>query len=174
MKVICAWCGDLISHDPDPGDFLSHGICSSCAASHFNFNPVNVEIVLDQFSYPILVVGPDGHVETANRSALNILKKERKDVRNKLGGNVFNCVHSYEPGGCGKTVHCLTCTIRQTVEEVMRTGTSVYKVPATLKVLDEVEEHDIHYRISAEKAGGFVILTVEDSKTGVQPPDQGF
>ncbi len=162
MTVVCAWCGTIITHDPDRENIFSHGICKSCAAAHFKFNPLDVENVLDQFTYPILVVGPDGEVETANLAALKLLQKERSEIRNRLGGDIFGCIHSTEPGGCGKTVHCLTCTVRRTVEKVMSTGTPVYKVPATLKIMDKVDEKDIRYLISAEKATGVVILTLED------------
>ena len=169
MVVICAWCGNKISGSSESGQSVSHGICNECAVAHFSSFPVNLEEILDQFSTPILVVGSDGNIETANQTALDALGKDRGEIKHMPGGNVFGCIHSVKPEGCGKTIHCKSCTIRRTVEQVMATGQNQYRIPATLKVMDSVAERDIVCTITAEKVGDFVILTVEDF-TGFHEP----
>jgi len=164
MLVVCAWCGKHISSNSGREDSISHGICSECSSALFSSSPEDIEHILDRFSYPVLIVNPEGEVETANQAALSLLGKVRDEVRHKLGGNVFSCVHSVKPEGCGKTIHCKACTIRRTVEQVMNTGIPVYNVPATLEVMDDADECDIACLISAERAGELVLLTIEDFK----------
>jgi len=162
MLVVCAWCGKRISGNSEPDGMLSHGICNDCAASHFRHYPVEQVNVLDQFHTPILIVGADGNIETANQAALDLLHKDRGEIKYQPGGNVFNCVYSALPEGCGKTIHCKSCTVRRTVEQVLKTGKPLFKIPATLKVMQQVDENDIACTISAEKVGEMVVLTIEN------------
>ncbi len=75
---------------------------------------------------------------------------------------MFDCIHASKPGGCGETIHCKACTIRNTVEETFETGRSFHRIPATLKVIKKAETKDIASYISTEKSGDFVILKIEE------------
>lgn len=154
----------MIGGDPSDMD-VSHGICRDCLSDSLSKPVGSLETLLDKIDLPVLLVNEDGAVVCENRMALSVLGKSKVDVEGFMGGDVFDCIHSSKPGGCGKTIHCKACTIRNTVEETYRTGNAFNRIPATLKVVKNAMTRDISSYISTNKAGDFVVLRIEDLKS---------
>lgn len=116
---------------------------------------------LDSFVEPILMIGPDPKVLTANNSAQKLLKKQLGDIEGFKGGQVINCSYAFTEQGCGNDIHCESCTIRNTVLETFRTGNSFTEVPAypDIQTFDEVRNCCI--KISTEKVGEVVLLRID-------------
>jgi hypothetical protein len=71
------------------------------------------------------------------------------------------------PEGCGLTVHCSGCAIRNTVMDTVQTGKVHRFVPAYLNPNSDIESHRFELLISTERKGGVVFLKVEEMNAAV-------
>jgi PAS domain-containing protein len=140
---------------------MSHGICLSCR-DNFTFQEgVSIQEYVENLGVPVLVLDENFEIVTANRRACEALGKTPRQVVRKLPGDVFECCHARLPQGCGKTIHCSGCVIRQAVTKSFETGEPQVMIPATLHFNDADEASAVALLISTVKAGNIVILHVE-------------
>ena len=99
-----------------------------------------------------------------NDRAAEMVGKNIGQAKGLQGGDVFECKYAKLPGGCGKTIHCSGCTIRNTVTDTLQTGNSHSQVPATLNTYQQGESVDVEFLISTEKVNNVVFLKVEPIK----------
>jgi hypothetical protein len=104
----------------------------------------------------------DGRVLSANGPARLLLGKALPAIENRLGGEVIECVHSREPGGCGETIHCKSCTIRRTVTDTYASGNCHVRVPAYQDIWTPSESKQVRFLITTEKVGNYVMLRIDD------------
>lgn len=165
MKVICAWCGSVLrtvpSTSPVKGLEDSHGICESCARILLEELGVPIEQFLSDLGVPVLVVDDDVAVVDANPSALSTLGGARETILGRLGGEVFECRNSRLPEGCGRTVHCSGCVLRQTVTSTWRSGRTHKRIPATLEVEREGTVGQVAFFVTTAKVGDKVLLRID-------------
>lgn len=165
MKVVCAWCGTYLRTIPgdSPSAALrnSHGICEDCAKTLREGLGVPVKQFLSDLGVPVLLVSEDVHVLDVNLAAVSMLGGRRKAILGRRGGEVFECVNSRLPEGCGKTVHCSGCVLRQTVTSTWETGRPHRRIPATLEVNSRDDPGEIAFLVSTDKAGDKVVLRIE-------------
>jgi len=166
MKRICAWCKkDLGSPDTDssPTDTpITHGICGDCARQVLLFNSQTLDNFLNRFPNPVFYLDSNTRIVASNNAGYSLLNKEPEEVNGKLGGVAFECRYADLPGGCGKTVHCKTCTIRNTVEDTLKTGKAHVKVPAYPDLHHITEEFRIRFLISTERVDNAVLLRIDE------------
>jgi hypothetical protein len=165
MQLICSWCGKELASDcqADPAEVpVSHGICPDCIRQLFTHKREDLSTFLDRFAGPVLLVDSDGRIITANKQGFSILKKMPDEVEGKLGGDAFSCKYAELPEGCGKTIHCKSCTIRLTVTDTFLTGKSHVKVPAYPDLNYITGEKKIKFLISTEKQGEAVLLRIDE------------
>lgn len=163
MKVICSFCRKTI-RPAERGDSaldVSHGMCGPCG-DYFErlWGGMPLGEYLDHLPKPVLVVNGDGRAVALNQRMAAMLGRDRAALRGLLGGEAMACVHSRLPEGCGKTVHCRECTIRNTVGRVARTRRAVQDVPAYLTT----QAGRVPMVISARPVGECVEVTVEEAK----------
>lgn len=164
MKCVCAWCAKETGRAEDsrhPDTVISHGICESCLDNITFQQGVALQRYLDSLPVPILVVDDDVVVQAVNASACEMLGKDRVDIDQKRGGDVFECAYARLPGGCGRTIHCSGCTIRRTVMKTHETGQPQCMIPATLSRGIPGEVSTIVLYITTVKAGNAVLLRVD-------------
>ncbi len=164
MKRVCAWCGKgmgTVAGSKHPDDVLSHGICESCVDNLTFQLGAPLETYLDSMPLPVLVV--DGHniVKAVNEKGCKVLGKERREIVQHLGGNVFECAHARLPEGCGRTVHCSGCAIRRSIMRTYETGESQSMVPATLSRGEDDDASAVALTITTVKMGDLVLLRVD-------------
>lgn len=160
MTRICAWCKQPLAPSESghsPQSPITHGICLQCSEKLTGETKHQLPEFLDTFSEPILLVGPDGAIGAANKSAQEMLGKPLANITGYPGGEVFECVNASLPEGCGNTIHCLGCTVRNAVMHTLETGQKNEHVPATL----DTHKGSISFRISTERMRGVVLLRVE-------------
>lgn len=165
MKSICAWCKKDMGTVPAINfteSVITHGIFDECA--HIAFAELNMDqtaIFIDRLPEPVLVV--DGNVVglMANVKAREVLGKDLPKIKGFTGGNIIECVHAHEPGGCGRTMHCNGCALRLTVEDTYKTGKSHSHVPAYADIPVQGKAQKISFLISAEKVKGVVLLRID-------------
>lgn len=165
MKVSCAWCGALMEAvaggvgSAEPRE--SHGICEACARTLLEDLGIPVAQFLSELGVPVLVVNDDVRVADANPAAVSFLGGERETILGRLGGEVFECRNAHLPGGCGRTVHCSGCVLRQTVESTWETGRPHERVPATLEVTREGSASQIAFLVTTAKVGDRVLVRID-------------
>jgi hypothetical protein len=164
MRKVCAWCKkELSAGDHRHDDVISHGICTDCMEYFASGKRVlSLREYLDRLDVPVVVVDDDLRVVTANGRARSLFGKELPEIEGSYSGNVLECAYSRHPGGCGTTVHCRTCTIRNTVTDTYRTAKSHVKVPAYANRQSGDGEEKVRFLISTEKAGAFVLLRIDE------------
>jgi len=165
MDKICAWCGNKInktksSHQAD--NDISHGMCEDCADNLLFQWGVDIKKYIEKLNIPVVIVDSEGVVNEANSVAKNFLNKDIAQIKGFKGGDVFECAYSRLPGGCGNTVHCSGCTIRNTVMKTYETGKSSFRVKAYLKMYKPDRPQDIRFLISTIKINDVVLLAIED------------
>jgi len=164
MERMCAWCGKHMGITPaeSPSEsVITHGICRECANKIYAARSFELTSFLDRLDVPVLVVDENGDVQAANKQARMFLGKEFSDIVGYQGGDVFSCAYAKLPQGCGNTVHCSGCTIRNTVMDTMQSGISHSKIQAYLKqgMPDDCVMLDL--LISTEKFKGVVLLRID-------------
>lgn len=162
MKCICAWCLKQLAPAPETDAVdsgISHGICEECINNVQFQTGVALQKYLDSFAIPILLVDEDVRVLGANHAASALTGKNALEIMAQLAGNVFECKYARLPEGCGKTIHCSGCAIRQAVTKCITTGEPQVKIPA---YLNPAESHSLTLTITAVKMGSAVALRIEE------------
>ncbi len=163
MKTVCAWCktvlGDECQGDAHP---VTHGICLQCAQQFFSEVGEPLREFLDQLGVPVLVVDEDPVVQTANSQARELLGKDLHEIEQHRPGQAIDCIHASNPGGCGRQVHCQSCTIRQLVLETYATGEGFTRVPVFPDLQSGAGIRKTRVEISTEKAGNIVLLRLHE------------
>jgi len=165
MKQVCLYCGRYLGSvvaAPDDPTLISHGICSICLPRFMSRIGKPLTDFLDTLPGPIFVVDADCRIVGANTLGLQQLSKDLDTIEGQLAGNAFECKHAKLPDGCGRTLHCKTCTIRRAVTKTAETGESCHRVPAFLDLADISKDMRIRFLISTEKVKGAVLLRIED------------
>ena len=168
MKLICAWCGVTIER---PGYDLtldrdtSHGMCADCAEAVVSQERgVSLQRHIDRIPIPIFLIDSDDAVVTMNAKACEGLGKKSAATAKQPFGQVFDCIHSRLPEGCGRTIHCSGCAIRRSVVRTFQTGEPQIRIPATLSIDNPDRLSDAVLIITTLKRDGIVLLRVEAAK----------
>jgi hypothetical protein len=165
LKQVCMYCGCYLGSleaEPDNPTLISHGICSVCLPTLLRKKGQPLSDFLDALPGPIFVVDADCRVVGANKRGLQHVSKDLEAIEGQLGGEVFECKHSKQPGGCGRTIHCKACTIRMTVTKTFETGESCLRVPAFIDLADISKDMTIRFLISTEKVNDVVLLRIDN------------
>ena len=163
MLQKCAWCGihiGFVGSEDDPR--ISHGICPECSNSLLTNSISNLRLLLDKLPGSILLVNKDVVVATANSGTEKMLGKDHADFEGMLGGQVIDCIHSSEPGGCGKTSYCSKCVIRKAVLDTLQTGFGYSDEPVFQYLKKQEGCVRAEFLITTEKVGdNSVILQIK-------------
>ncbi|MDP8242964.1 MAG: hypothetical protein P9L94_02700 [Candidatus Hinthialibacter antarcticus] len=163
MKKICAWCKKELGVNSANSELITHGICDSCSETFLKGDPESFQSFLDDFHFPIIVVDTDGKVMGGNCQACKITGKTINQFRDQmLPGEAIDCVHAFEPVGCGKTIHCQSCTIRQSINQTFMTGQCLRNVPAYKDIRVGENEQPVRFLITTEKIKDRVLLRIDD------------
>ena len=159
MRVVCSYCKkEMGKKEPFSDETVSHTICPDCF--HYFEEQVDglpLDRYLDKFDAPILIVDSQARVVAANKMAEDVTGKTGRESFGLLGGEVMECAYARLPEGCGKTVHCEACTIRNTVMAAMESGEPQMHVPVKLKQADR----EVEMTISTDKIDGLVRIVIE-------------
>jgi hypothetical protein len=83
-----------------------------------------------------------------------------------MGGDAFECSYAKQDLGCGKSIHCKTCAIRNTVMDTLESGHGFDKVPAFQSIDTPNGETIIKFIITTEKVGEHILLRIDSSRKG--------
>lgn len=164
MRRVCAMCNAECSSMPaeaHAAHIVTHSLCDTCSGMFTKNATPPVQEFLDRFHTPILIVDGDFVALTANLRATEFLGRTLTEIRGLRGGELIECVHSYEPGGCGRTINCVRCPIRGTVTFTFETGRSHLREPASASILVANVPISVEGRISTQKVKDVVLLRID-------------
>jgi hypothetical protein len=161
------YCAIPLDGDDATSEEVSHGLCPECYPRFVRGTGKPAQEFLDSLPFPVFVINAEQLLVGANHHARNMVSTPFDEDSPALGGEVFQCVHAVKPGGCGNTVHCKTCTIRNCVIETATTGEAMRHVEAFMDLGDATGAKHVRFAITTEKLGEVVLLSIED----VQPAD---
>lgn len=169
---LCVWCGGALG--AKPGDAGKRGVLTGvvCAPCKENFSlrsGRSLRGFLDRLGVPVVLMGADREVLDANTDARSLLGRDLPSVAGKRWGEMMECAHARIAGGCGQSVHCRSCAIRNAVRETGETGRSLFNVRAYLDTEVEAEKKTVCLLVSTEKAGSLVLLRVDDLRDKPRP-----
>lgn len=141
---------------------VSHGMCDACAERLVAGTRQTARMFLERLDTPVFLTDDDVRIIAANSAARALFGKGDGEIEDRLGGDVIECANAFKPGGCGRTVHCKACTIRNAVTETVTTGLPYHRVPAYQTLRSEEGEVLKRLLVSTERAGTLVLLTLED------------
>jgi len=159
MKIICSYCRTCYGEkEPLEDKRISHGMCEACF-DHFQRQQDGLPLdeYLDGFDSPVLIVNQEGRIAAANQAAKDMLGAPNREITGLLSGEAMECCYARLPAGCGKTLHCETCTIRKTIMHTLQTGTPMKKAP--VKVTRNGVERDLV--ISSDRVDGLIRVEIE-------------
>jgi PAS domain-containing protein len=151
MKRTCLVCHSAYEPaDDDPS--VTQGICAQCSEGLVSpAAALTLGDFLDQLNVPVLLMDDDVRVAGCNHAAHALLGGPRHELKGRLAGEVVECKNAELPGGCGHTMNCKACVIRNAITSTAQSGESRRHVAA----------QQIGALISTEKVGGFVLLRIE-------------
>jgi len=114
---------------------------------------------------PLFVVNPDSGFIYANAQGRALISEDLTGMQNSPPvGEVFECIYSKSSTGCGETLHCKSCTIRNTVLATVTTGINYERIPAYMDLDAEAGQKAVRFLISTQRIGEFVLLRIHDVK----------
>lgn len=167
IRRVCSICGSSLGEPLEadlPEEHTSHGVCSNCLEAYAAGFGQTMGDFLDSLLAPVFVVDSNGSIVTANALARKTVSKEPSQIEGRPGGDVFECQYARQPGGCGYTIHCRSCVIRNTVMETHQTGLPCVRVAACQDLDTFQGPRRIRFFISTEKLGDTVLLFIDDAR----------
>ena len=155
--------------DTFPDEAITHGICQPCCDRLLSESGHALRYFLESLNVPILLLEQEGRVLSANGLAQQLLGKALPAIESKLTGDVIECAHAKEPGGCGGTMHCTSCTIRRTVTDTYNSGNCHVRVPAHQDTRTPSGNRQVRFLITTEKVGNCVMLRIDDIQENRNP-----
>lgn len=171
MRRLCSWCNTDFGSKPGPEQSITHGICPTCytrvLAEEFSAPPpARLEEFLEALGVPVFLADDDVRVHAGNQLAASLVGKKLDELPGKYGGQVIECVNASRPGGCGKTILCRTCVIRNSVTDTFQTGKSHIRLPASRELATDEGVVSVRFVISTEKVGPVVLLRIDEVLPG--------
>ena len=157
--MICSYCNRYIKEKvPYEVTRTTHGICPECYVSLMQQNEsLSYDEYLETFEVPVLVVDAERRITAANQAALTMIGQPVERVVGLLGGEAMECLHAGLPGGCGRTIHCETCTIKNLVMRTMEQRKSFHNEVVTMLT----ERGKCDFLVSTLFNGGLVQIVFE-------------
>jgi len=168
MNQTCIWCSQKTGKENDSLErerTSAHAVCG-CCAEHFTLPPAGpLQQHLDRVNVPVLVIelhaGKYLITRAVNRKACDWLGKEPRELIQHLSGNVIECAYARLTEGCGNTLFCAACAIKQSVVGTAETGTPRVKVAFRLWQGDPDKPSLSELSITTMKAGRMVLLKAD-------------
>lgn len=165
MERQCAWCGRNLEDPGVPvrGDgTVSHGICDGCYAALSPDRGIPISEFVASLHQPVILMDDEHTIGMANAAALQLVGRSSDGVLGERPGTIFECENAHLSGGCGKTIHCSGCSIRQAVARTFLTGEPQLEIPATLTAVRDPGLEDVRMVISTARVGERVLLRIEE------------
>lgn len=138
----------------------TYGICEKPAPQLID--EPNIVGRIEAIGAPVLLIqGNPRQVVTANGRALELFKKELKEVEGCRGGQVFGCVYAFTEDGCGMDSNCEGCVIRDAIIDTLAMGQPHSGVSARLQIKKADGNATYELKVSTEKFDDLALVRIE-------------
>ncbi|MGC8492538.1 MAG: PAS domain S-box protein [Syntrophobacteraceae bacterium] len=125
-----------------------------------------LEKIFESAPYIMILVNRDGRVMKINSIGAKFSERPKEELLGLLGGEVFNCVHSFSGSGCGRNAQCGDCPVRSIVMHTFETGESIYNSEGCIRVRRQSGDAAFDMLISTvlvhDANSDLVLLTIAD------------
>ena len=90
-----------------------------------------------------------------------ILRDTNKTIPTDGAGELFGCVNSGLPGGCGRSIHCSGCALRRAITATYHSREPQAHVPATLRRGDPDDPSAVAITLSTSMRGDAVLVKID-------------
>lgn len=157
MNVLCSWCYNIFE---SPGfDDGQESICPGCRNWHQGASEHTIKGILEKLPVPVISLAADNTIISANTKASDVFNLTFEQSSEKKAGEHFNCENSRLPGGCGKTIKCMNCSIRNIILTTYLDGMPRENVSVTI---DTVDNKKIRFTFSAVRVKGNVWIRFDE------------
>ncbi len=138
MHLVCSYCGRYIQEkQPFDNTKLTHGICLDCyVPTSILTSGFSYDEYLETFDVSVMIVNFHHTILAANQQAQAMLGKPLNILLGMRNGDALDCPYAKLPEGCGKTIHCETCTIRNLLLKTMEWRISLHNEPVSVETKD--------------------------------------
>lgn len=140
---------------------ISQGVCGHCLKKHSNHDQNSLAKMLNGLDVPVLVVNQKMHCIYGNHEAQQLTQLSFADLQHELPGNLLMCCYASQPGGCGQTEHCESCTIRNCIVKTFESGQPCKDVAVVLQRDDGHGQHSCQLIVSTQMFVNTVLLRIE-------------
>jgi len=136
-------------------------MCRECSSAFLQQRDIGLNELLDRFHFPVLAVDGDAVVLGANHEATVTLGKPVEALVQQRGGVAIECKNAATLKGCGRSLQCTGCLLRNTITATFMDGQPRYSVFSDHSVGSAATAHDVRIRFSTIKLESMVVVTVE-------------
>ena len=122
---------------------------------------MSLQCHINSIPIPILLVDNKNVTLAINTKASEILGVSSESIGGLQFGSVFDCVHSDPAEGCGRSIHCSECVIRQSVADTYHTGEPQIAVSAALSVTQPGKPSDVVFTITTVRNDKVVLMRID-------------
>ena len=114
---------------------------------NFNYTD-NLKAIFNNTPNILVLVNDETRVDMINHSGTSFLGKKEVDLVGLLGGEVFNCLNSFDGEGCGKNFECSQCPVRTKVMSTFQTEKPHFEEEGQMTFLSNEKEMSMDFLIS--------------------------
>ena len=129
------------------------------------FNDSLVMLLMNAMTENVMILNRRRQVVFANNSLLAMLERDGgAEILGKRPGDLFQCVHSSEPGGCGATSHCAQCGTANTIFAALDSSQKTEACRLLTKTGKGLRAYDLQVCATpfAMDGEGFIIFAFQD------------
>ena len=157
----CRFCGEDLD-----SSYQRRGFCDECYSLLLETPERFKSEVLDYIEVPMMVINVDDTtIRTANDKLLKFVEKSLDQVTGFLGGDVIECIHAKEDGGCGGTIFCNDCPIRNLINKTIKTKEDQKHKTLIQSIKKNGDIIKIELEVSTKLKNDVVFLQIENYKT---------
>jgi transcriptional regulator with PAS, ATPase and Fis domain len=157
----CSWCNNKLPIGIIADERISSGLCGDCVTSADFRLGFPLEKYSESIDVPVVIVNDDMMILYANEKTLKFVNKTLSDIYGKLYGDIFQCNYASSNGGCGRTVHCGSCTVNKAVKNTIHDSKMHIQTPALLTQKNINGPIDYIMMVSTEKASEVAMLRID-------------
>jgi len=123
--------------------------------SELKIQAENLNTIFNNAPNILMVINIEGQAEKINYNCAIFSGKKEEDIIGHLGGDILNCLNSFDGEGCGRNPKCSHCPVRTRVESTLQTTKPHREEEAEMTFLINNEEVIRNFLIST------VLLTLD-------------